>query len=78
MAIRDIANSRSSLSFDFLMADEIVDGLDETGMNEFFKLLRNIEGQKLVISHNDELKALFSSVIKVVRNNGISYIKTAA
>ena len=53
-----------------MMFDEIIDGLDDTGVSEFFKLLRSIPGQKLIISHNDNLKSMFSNIIKVTRKNG--------
>jgi DNA repair exonuclease SbcCD ATPase subunit len=71
-ALRDIALSHKSLPFEFTIFDEILDNLDETGVNEFFKLIQTISGQKLIISHNDSLKSLFSSIIKVTRKNGIS------
>lgn len=71
-ALREIALSHRALPFDFMMFDEIIDGLDETGISEFFKLLKTIPGQKLIISHNSDLKAMFSSIINVIRKNGTS------
>lgn len=69
-ALREIALSHRALPFDFMMFDEIIDGLDDTGVGEFFKLLRSIPGQKLIISHNDNLKSMFSNIIKITRKNG--------
>jgi len=74
-ALRDIAISRKALPFDFIKIDEIVDGLDETGVNEFFKLLKTIIGQKLIVSHNANLKGYFNNIINMHRKNGITKIE---
>lgn len=74
-ALRDIAKTRSSLPFDFIMIDEVLDNLDATGVTEFFNLLQYIPGQKLIISHDDNLKQMFRSIIKVTRKNGVSTAK---
>lgn len=76
-ALRDIAMTRNSLPFDFILIDEIVDGLDETGIGEFFKLIRTLPGQKLIISHNSSLKQMFSSVLCLTKKNGAIYLKAA-
>jgi len=74
LALRDIAKSRNSLPFDFLMIDELVDGLDEVGISEFYRLMKSIPGQKLIISHSDDLKPLFSNVLYIQMKQGVSTI----
>jgi len=74
-SLRDIALTRNALPFDFVKIDEIVDGLDNTGIQEFFKLISTLHGQKFIVSHNEELKQLFSNIITVRRRNGVSRIE---
>jgi DNA repair exonuclease SbcCD ATPase subunit len=75
-AIRRLASSLNNLPLFYMAFDEIVDGLDDTGIGEFFNLMKSLPGQKLIISHNDELKQLFDSIIIATRKNGITTVKT--
>jgi len=75
-AIRRIALSRNSLPLGFMKFDEIIDGLDDTGIGEFFNLLRSLPGQKLIVSHDDGLKQMFSNIIEAVRKDGITKLRT--
>lgn len=57
--------------------DEIFDGLDEDGVLQVMKLLKernkNIE-TILVISHNQALRDMFSNTITIKKKDGISYV----
>jgi DNA repair exonuclease SbcCD ATPase subunit len=71
-ALRQLTLNKGYNAFDFLLMDEVVDSLDEMGINEFFGLLNQVSGLKLVISHTNELKTRFSHFILVVKEDGIS------
>ena len=73
-ALRELTLTRGYNTFEFLLLDEVVDSLDETGILEFFELLNVISGLKFVISHNSSLKTRFSKVIKVIKENGESTV----
>ena len=57
--------------------DEIFDGLDEDGIMQVMKLLKernkNI-GTILVISHNQALRDMFTNSITIKKKDGISYV----
>ena len=48
--------------------------LDETGIGEFFNLLNNITGLKMLITHNTDLKTRFGNIITVRKQDGISTV----
>tara|TARA_R100000458_G_C8278547_1_gene255105 strand:+ start:1241 stop:3400 length:2160 start_codon:yes stop_codon:yes gene_type:complete len=73
-ALRELTLTRGYNSFEFLLLDEVVDSLDETGILEFFELLNIISGLKFVISHNSSLKTRFSKVIRVTKEDGKSTV----
>lgn len=73
----DIASSDQNI-FDFIACDEVVDSLDSTGIEHFFDMLAvdELAGiQKLIISHNTELKNRFDSVLTVIKEDGVSRIE---
>jgi len=74
-ALRELTLNKGYNAFDFLLIDEIVDSLDETGINEFFSLLNEISGLKLIISHDSSLKNRFSNVINFIKEDGITTVK---
>jgi DNA repair exonuclease SbcCD ATPase subunit len=78
MALRELTRENGSNIFDFLLIDEIADALDKTGLQELIKLMDEIHGQKLVISHSDSLKELFDQAILVEITDGISGITNQA
>jgi len=53
---------------------EVVDTLDATGTELFFRILKEVSGLKFVISHSNELKDRFKETIIVKRENGISFV----
>ena len=54
--------------------DEVIDSLDETGISEFFGLMREVSGMKFLITHNTDLKTRFSNVIKIIKDGGLSTV----
>jgi len=74
-ALRELTLNKGYNSFDFLLIDEVVDSLDETGIGEFFNLLNVISGLKLIISHDTSLKNRFTNVITFTKENGITTVK---
>jgi len=76
-ALRELTLNRGYSNFDFLLMDEVVDSLDETGISEFFGLMEQISGMKFLITHNTDLKTRFSNVIKVIKEDSISRVEQA-
>jgi DNA repair exonuclease SbcCD ATPase subunit len=73
-ALRELTLNKGYSNFNFLLMDEVIDSLDETGIAEFFHLLNNITGLKMLITHNSELKNRFAHVIRVSKSGGSSII----
>ncbi len=73
-ALRELTLNRGYSNFDFLLMDEVVDSLDETGISEFFNLMKQISGMKFLITHNTDLKTRFSNVIRVIKEDGVSTV----
>jgi len=73
-ALRQLTLNRGYSMFRFLMLDEIADNLDAIGVELFFKILKEISGLKLIVSHNNELASKFKNKIIVKRENGVSFV----
>ena len=73
-ALRELTLTKGYSNFNFLLMDEVIDSLDETGIGEFFNLLNSVTGMKLLITHNSDLKSRFGNVIKVIKQEGKSSI----
>tara|TARA_R110000851_G_scaffold92770_2_gene202387 strand:- start:1884 stop:3992 length:2109 start_codon:yes stop_codon:yes gene_type:complete len=73
-ALRELTLTKGYSNFNFLMMDEVIDSLDETGIGEFFNLLNNISGMKMLITHNTDLKTRFANIITIRKQDGISTI----
>ena len=73
-ALRELTLTKGYSNFNFLMMDEVIDSLDETGIGEFFNLLNNITGLKMLITHNTDLKTRFGNIITVRKQDGISTV----
>ena len=57
------------------MLDEIVDVIDDTGMEILFSMIDQEQGQTFTITHRSDVKQLgFDSVLQVVRNGGESTV----
>ena len=73
-ALRELTLTKGYSNFNFLMMDEVIDSLDETGIGEFFNLLNNISGLKMLITHNTDLKTRFGNIITVRKQDGVSTV----
>ena len=79
LALADVLNKRSSSKIDFLILDEPHRGLDLVGKENLFALINKLveTGSKnlvLVASPQLDFKSMFGNTIKVIRENGASYI----
>ncbi len=75
IAINEYRKMMSTIPFNFILCDEILDGLDDVGQIATSKLINQSSGQFLVISHSDTLKDLFSSVLTAIKSKGIITIE---
>jgi len=73
-SLREVTLDRGTNALRFLMIDELVDSLDELGIEAFFRLLPTLSGLKLVISHDPALASRFNNVIRVVKQDGLTTI----
>ena len=73
-ALRELTLTKGYSNFNFLLMDEVIDSLDETGIGEFFNLLTNITGMKFLITHNTDLKTRFANIITIRKQDGVSTI----
>jgi DNA repair exonuclease SbcCD ATPase subunit len=81
MALQDLVASRSNKSIDFILYDEAFEGMDNLGCQLLIELLKEKAkdmGTVLVITHNDNLKQLFTKTIKVAKENGATIIVEVA
>jgi DNA repair exonuclease SbcCD ATPase subunit len=74
LALGNLA-SDSNTQYGFTLWDEVLDGLDNTGQDMFFDILKKLPGLKLVISHDKKLQNLFEHKIFISRKNHSSTIK---
>jgi DNA repair exonuclease SbcCD ATPase subunit len=73
LALRDLS-LYSNIDFGFTMFDEVLDGLDERGIEMFFEIIQGLKGRKFIISHDNNLKNYFQHYINIVRKNHKSNI----
>ena len=73
-AVVDLLEAMFSIQVNPIILDEPFDGLDSSNRERVVELLETIavDRQIIVIDHASEAKAMFSQVIKVEKNNGIS------
>jgi len=73
LALSEISLNSNS-DYGFSMWDEVFDGLDNTGQDMFFDVLRDLKGIKLIISHDKKLQNMFEYKLKVIRKDHSSKI----
>jgi len=79
LALQDLILNRSQGSIRLSVYDELLDELDEEGIERVVELLKE-RGQNqpvFLISHNAALKGFFEDTMVVVKRNGISKIESA-
>lgn len=77
MALQDLLASRSNKKINLCLLDEVVDSLDQVGIESVVELLKDMEKEKssvFIISHNENLKSYFTNTITVVKENGYSHL----
>lgn len=78
LALMDLAVSNGGKAPDILCLDEILDGLDEKGVQRVLLLLQNLRrkrGSIFVISHDDRMSEIFERSIVVKKKNGVSKLR---
>jgi DNA repair exonuclease SbcCD ATPase subunit len=73
MALQDLVASRSNKSMDIIVYDEVYEGLDEIGCQSVIELLQEKAetfGSVFVVTHNENLKQMFTKSVKVTKENG--------
>lgn len=74
-ALQDIKINNSNKWMNFRIFDEFLDNIDETGINNTLALFQKIKGQKIITSHNPNLKSKFETVLTITKENGVSTVK---
>lgn len=77
LSIRDLYMRAVTDPLGFLFMDEVADHMDDTGILNFFELMRGLPGQTFCISHSDTMQDLFDNVVVVEKANGISSVRWA-
>lgn len=75
LALQDLVASRSTKQINIAIFDEVMDTLDDTGVENVMELLKELSKDKstiFVISHNSHLQSYFDSTITVVKRGGFS------
>lgn len=75
LALGDLAQSRLNQAFNIVVLDEILDGLDDTGIERSADLLNRLASERssvFVISHSDKIDSTFPNVLTVQWKDGIS------
>ena len=78
LAVSDITAKSLRKSFNFLMLDEILTGLDDAGKKQTMILLKELElkfDTIFVIDHAEEFKSYFTNKILIVKRNDVSTIE---
>jgi DNA repair exonuclease SbcCD ATPase subunit len=77
LAISDLTCKMSRTSFNVLMLDEILNGLDDHGKNQTMKLLKELETKYdtiFVIDHTEGFKTMFTNTVTVVKKDSVSAV----
>lgn len=76
LAFRQIVGARSAKSFRQFFADELFDGLDETGEENVIELLRDLAKvcPVILVTHSARLKSIGDRVIRVEHRDGVSAV----
>lgn len=76
LALQDLISTRASKSWNTLIFDEVMDSLDNTGIEHVIELFRTFENKSIfIISHNAEIKRLFDTCINVIKKDGVSFLE---
>lgn len=80
LAFRDTVSSRNAKAFEQFFADELFDGLDETGEDYVIELLRELSKKCPValVTHSARLKSIGDRVITVRHEDGVSSVEASS
>lgn len=79
LALSDLVQTRANKPLQLLIMDECTENLDAVGCEKVLELLHVLakeKGSVFYITQDDNMKTLFPTVVTVVKENGISTIKT--
>lgn len=73
-ALRDVVEEISGSSTNLSVLDEVIEGLDSCGSENFAEMLQNMSGNKsiFVVSHNAALVNVFDRVLTAEKSRGVS------
>jgi DNA repair exonuclease SbcCD ATPase subunit len=74
LALQDLIASRATKPWKLMIFDEIVDALDQTGIQNLLDMLKSIAEDTaiFIISHSSDLKQYFDETILVIKEGGVS------
>jgi len=78
LALMDLVATREGNHIDLLVLDEVLDGLDDEGVQRVLLLLnemRTRRGSIFVISHEADVAEIFEKAVHVVKRGGVSTVK---
>lgn len=78
IALYDLTTLRYKSNYNILVLDEVLDSIDEVGIEAVKDLLLELNNRIptiIVVSHNNQLSEYFPSTITVVKENGISRLQ---
>jgi len=81
LALMDLVATREGNHVDLLVLDEVLDGLDDEGVQRVLLLLnemRTRRGSIFVISHEADVSEIFEKAVHVIKDNKVSKIKAVA
>lgn len=75
LALARVIRKTTGKSFNFIMFDEVLNGLDEVGKSQVMRVFKQLEAEYetvFVIDHTTEFKGLFTNSIMVRKSGGVS------
>ena len=77
LAIGYLVKLRSGKSLSVTLLDEVTDGLDASGREKLFSLLKklSLDVDIYIVDHACEFKGLFDNVVEIQKSNGVSEVQ---
>lgn len=74
LALQDLIASRATKPWKLMIFDEVMDALDQTGIQNLLDMLKALAGDTAIyiISHSSDLKQYFDETILVTKEGGVS------
>ena len=75
LAVSEVIRNRSGISFDWIILDEAMDGLDVNTKMQTLDVIKQVcEGQVIIIDHSTEIKESFNQVINLSYNGKETHV----